>query len=70
MPVSSPDPRYYKDGNGLKPTWRLRLRHPIYCLRFTRLNRVRIWWNDRGYSPPSSPVFTHPPDSNQERERP
>jgi hypothetical protein len=47
--ASSPDPRYYKDGNGLRPTWRLRLRHPVFSLRFTPLNRLRVRWNDRHY---------------------
>lgn len=54
--MSTPDPRYYKDGRGLRPTWRLRVRHPIFALRFTPLNRVRVWWNDRK---PRPPVVVH-----------
>lgn len=28
MGVSSPDPRYFKDGRGLRPNWRFALRWP------------------------------------------
>lgn len=33
MNVSSPDPRYFKDGAGLKPNWRFKVRHPRAYLR-------------------------------------
>lgn len=26
--ASRPDPRYYKDANGLRPTWRLAVEYP------------------------------------------
>lgn len=29
---SSPDPRYYKDGSGLRPKWRMWFRYPRLAL--------------------------------------
>jgi hypothetical protein len=62
--ASSPDPRFYKDGNGLRPTWRLWLRHPIFALRFTPFHRVRIWWKDRK---PRQPVTISKPENSHSR---
>jgi len=47
--ASSPDPRYYKDGNGLRPTWRLWRDHPRWALtmryrkmKFRLKRRLRV----------------------------
>jgi len=47
MPVGSPDPRYYKDGNGLKPTWRLWLRHPRWAAWLSAPRWYVRWKNGR-----------------------
>ena len=45
MSASGPDPRYYKDGRGLHPRWRLFFRHPRFYLWMVLpmpLKRVRF----------------------------
>jgi hypothetical protein len=50
MAGSSPDPRYYKDGYGFRPRWRLFFLSPRTYLRLMLpmpLKMIRIRWNDR-----------------------
>jgi len=43
MAGSSPDPRYYKDGGGLRPRWRLFFRSPKYYLWLVQPHWLLMW---------------------------
>ncbi len=50
MSGCSPDPKFYKDGAGLRPRWRLFFTSPgwyLWLILPMPLKMIRIRWNDK-----------------------
>lgn len=50
MGASSPDPRYFKDGSGLRPNWRFALRWPrkyAWIVSPSWVKAIRLAWQRR-----------------------
>ena len=70
--AGSPNPRYFKDGSGLKPNWRFALKWPLTYLWFKSprwFKKLRFKWRDRNHVPaaPLSSTPLVPPDRKGSR---
>lgn len=63
MSVGGPNPRYFKDGSGLKPNWLFALKWPrTYLWRKSPrwFKKARFRWRDRRHVPTTTPMLSPP----------